>query len=544
MKIMNNEYELNNKLIAAAERGNARKLLNSLNKGAHINARDADDCTALHYAANHKNPDLVKILLERGADVHAEDSEGRTPLFYCETAQSAALLIQAGADVDAIDNDGNAPIHTAAATRGRAEVLQQLLSAGAGVSDWNKYLQTPLMRVTESSGPEMRKKIEMLLSQGADVNRSNTYGQTALTLAIQNKCNAGIIGLLIESGADIEHADSSGSTAWCYALVNHKPEIIRLLKRHGAGEPTREKVLNARLIHAINHGRTPEALAALQQGASPEACDYRRVPALRLAVCLDGDTLKGLEPVIVALLQAGANPNSVGYRLLDAPPLIIAAEFNSVYVLRRLLEAGARVDSRDTDGWTPLMRAVQFNALECANSLIAAGANPKLRNYEKETALDIAIKHQAKDCQQLLQRGIPYDAPEPAPCTSPEAAMCYAIKYGDIPRMKAAEQAGCSINGPLHDEWYGEISPLLLATRRNQILSLRWLLAKGCHIEGDAYRLLQWALTNESESCLIALFEAGAWEQLTPEEAGKFNNSLYHSFSAACKRIARKYMHP
>jgi ankyrin repeat protein len=85
---------------------------------------------------------------------------------------------------------------------------------------------------------------------------------------------------------------------------------------------------------------------------------------------------------------------------LDAPPLIIAAEFNSVYVLRRLLEAGAKVDTRDTDGWTPLMRAVQFNALECANSLLAAGANPKLRNYERETALDIAIKHQAKDCSQ------------------------------------------------------------------------------------------------------------------------------------------------
>ena len=544
MNTMNSESELDNKLIAAAERGNVRALLNSLNKGAHINARDADDCTALHYAANHKNPDLVKILLERGADVHAQDSERRTPLHYCETAQSAELLIQAGAELDAIDYEGNTPLHTAAAVRGRAEVLQHLLEAGAEVNDWDQYLQTPLMRVMESSGRDKRKKTEILLSYGADVNESDRYGRSALIHAAQNKCNAEIIGLLIESGADTERADTSGSTAWCYALVNHKPEIIRLLKRSGASEPSHEKVMNARLIHAINHGRTPEALAALQHGASPEACNYKGTPALHLAVYLDGDTFKGLEPIIVALLQAGANPNGGGVELLDNPPLGTAAEFNSFYVLRRLLEAGAWVDFRDQDVWTPLMRAAQFNAQECANILLAAGADPKFRNYAKQTALDIAIKHQAKDCQQLLQRGIPYDAPEPAPCTSPEAAMCYAIKYGDIPRMKAAEQAGCSINGPLHDEWYGEISPLLLATRRNQILSLRWLLAKGCHIEGDAYRLLQWALTNESESCLLALFEAGAWEQLTPEEAGKFNNSLYHSFSAACKRIARKYMHP
>lgn len=544
MNHMKNETDLDNKLIEAAEHGNVRKLLKYLNNGANVNARDEDSSTALHYAADKKNPVLVKILLERGADVHAQDTEGRTPLFYCEASQRAALLILAGADVNAADHEGNTPLHTAAATRGRAEVLRYLLEAGASVNARDEYLQTPLMRATESRDPEMKKKIEILLSHGADANAQDRYGRTALIRAAQNKCNAGIVGLLVQASADTELADASGSTAWCYALVNHKPEIIRLLKRSGAGEPAREKVLNTRLIHAINYGKTQEALAALQQGASPEARDYQGTSTLNLAAYLDGDTLKGLEPVIVALLQAGAEPNGGGCELQDYPPLATAAEFNSVYVLRRLLEAGARVDFLDMGGCTPLMRAAQFNAVECANCLLAAGADPTRRNHAEQTALDIAKQHRANDCLQLLQKGIPYDATEPGAHTTPEEAMCYALRYGDIPLMEAAERAGCSISALLHDEWYGEIAPLLLATRRNQVLCLQRLLAKGCRMKGDAYNLLQWALFNESEECLRTLLEAGAWAQLTPGESDKFTQSVCKTFSAECKRVARKYIHP
>lgn len=63
MNHTNNKYYLNNKLIESAERGNARELLNCLNKGAHINARDADGSTAWCYALVKQI--MLKILNER-----------------------------------------------------------------------------------------------------------------------------------------------------------------------------------------------------------------------------------------------------------------------------------------------------------------------------------------------------------------------------------------------------------------------------------------------------------------------------------------------
>lgn len=69
----------------------------------------APDSTALHVAAWQSRPDLVRLLIERGADVNARDSKGRTPLAMANkavadsywkdraTAEPAQLLRAAGA---------------------------------------------------------------------------------------------------------------------------------------------------------------------------------------------------------------------------------------------------------------------------------------------------------------------------------------------------------------------------------------------------------------------------------------------------------------
>jgi ankyrin repeat protein len=46
----------------------------------------AKDSTALHVAAWQSRPDLVKVLIDRGADVNVKDSKGRTPLVLANKA--------------------------------------------------------------------------------------------------------------------------------------------------------------------------------------------------------------------------------------------------------------------------------------------------------------------------------------------------------------------------------------------------------------------------------------------------------------------------
>ena len=65
-----------------------------LDLGVPVNARYAGDgyfdiageSTALHVAAWQSRPDLVKILIDRGADVNAKDGKGRTPLLLANRA--------------------------------------------------------------------------------------------------------------------------------------------------------------------------------------------------------------------------------------------------------------------------------------------------------------------------------------------------------------------------------------------------------------------------------------------------------------------------
>jgi uncharacterized protein len=62
-----------------------------LDKGANINAVQADEFTPLHGAAQNGDVELVKLLLDRGADVHARTETGATPLALAEAADQEVV---------------------------------------------------------------------------------------------------------------------------------------------------------------------------------------------------------------------------------------------------------------------------------------------------------------------------------------------------------------------------------------------------------------------------------------------------------------------
>ena len=89
-------------------------------------SRYGDGYTPLHVACEKGFPEIVKILIDAGADVDASDNLGNTPLMACVVADDAPgqsdcarLLIEAGADVARQDEDGNTALHFAhVSTRG------------------------------------------------------------------------------------------------------------------------------------------------------------------------------------------------------------------------------------------------------------------------------------------------------------------------------------------------------------------------------------------------------------------------------------------
>ena len=112
--------------------------------GAKVNVKDYDG-TPLHTAAWCGCTEIVKMLIDAGADVNAKNSYGNTPLDLAVRyghADVVNLLIDAGADVNAKDLDAWTPLHVAS-LYGNIKIIKVLIDFGADVDAKDKYGWTP-----------------------------------------------------------------------------------------------------------------------------------------------------------------------------------------------------------------------------------------------------------------------------------------------------------------------------------------------------------------------------------------------------------------
>ena len=155
-----------------------------------VRARDNYGNSPLHWAAFNPNPAVISLLLDRGADIHAQDKlAAMTPLHWVaqhnENPDVAALLLDRGADVNARSRYGRTPLHWAAATNQNPDVVALLLDRGADIHARDKYERTPLHEAAGTSDtPEM---ILLLLRRGADAGAKDDRGETALDLLEHNR---------------------------------------------------------------------------------------------------------------------------------------------------------------------------------------------------------------------------------------------------------------------------------------------------------------------------------------------------------------------
>ncbi len=183
-----------------------------LKAGANAKAMGDYYGTPLHRAASKGKAELVKALIEAGANVNAKIKSGlrrgETPLHqaaYSGHTEVVKALIEAGAEANAKDKDSQTPLHKAG-YRGNAEVVKLLIKAGAQVNAKNSNGQTPLHEAASWANIEM---VKALIKAGAEVNAKNSNGRTPLDLVPRWR-KTGVDKVLIEAGA--KHGDISPST--------------------------------------------------------------------------------------------------------------------------------------------------------------------------------------------------------------------------------------------------------------------------------------------------------------------------------------------
>ena len=218
-------------------------IISLLNQGADVNAQDNDGRTPLHTAVSTifggREREAIEVLLNQEADANTKNKDGDAPLhtvcllnFY----EMAEVLLKHGADVNVKDNDSNTPLHRAVWSNA-LETAEVLLKHGAHSNAKNKDGKTPLHAVALYNAHEIAG---VLLKHGANVNvkinvKNKLYGWTPLHFAaIHNGRETAEV--LLNQGADVNAQDGSGNTPLSMTEPFNAYETAAVLRRYGGRE--------------------------------------------------------------------------------------------------------------------------------------------------------------------------------------------------------------------------------------------------------------------------------------------------------------------
>ena len=160
--------------------GNAKEVGNLLASGVNVNGVPKG-MTPLYSAAINGHNNVVKILLEAGADPNREDEDRKNALYWPALNGNTVmvkLLLDAGASPNEYGRTGRTPLHVAA-SNGNTETVKTLLDAGADPNrediDGNNSLCWPVRYGNTDI-------VKMLLKAGADPTMRNKWGRSPLDM--------------------------------------------------------------------------------------------------------------------------------------------------------------------------------------------------------------------------------------------------------------------------------------------------------------------------------------------------------------------------
>jgi ankyrin repeat protein len=188
-----------------------------LDQGANIEARTSQGYTPIQCAAMMGNKTMFQFFLDKGAKIDVETAKSETLLHITPPANQDCLdilkvVLNAGANVKATSSSGWTPLHQTVYTGTgspdlssdkTAEYIQLLLDRGASINDrsLSSLAQTPLHLAAIAPIPRS-SLVEFLIQRKADVNLVTGDGKTAIHLAAE-RGRESILRLLLEAGADL-----------------------------------------------------------------------------------------------------------------------------------------------------------------------------------------------------------------------------------------------------------------------------------------------------------------------------------------------------
>ena len=144
---------------------------------------DQNQFTPLFLASTRGHTEIVKMLLQSGAEVNCQEVWGFTPLHGASKSghfEVAKLLIENGANVSSLTKEKWTPLHLAT-NNGHVEVAELLLQNGANANHQDRNLQSPLHSASMNGNSEL---VKLLIQNGGNIECSMMERLTPLHLSI------------------------------------------------------------------------------------------------------------------------------------------------------------------------------------------------------------------------------------------------------------------------------------------------------------------------------------------------------------------------
>ena len=418
--------DLNIELLEASKGGDLEYAKWLIKKKTNPNITLYDGNTPLHLAAQQGHLNIVKLLLDNGADPLAFNVEGyrahhlaatneiKNNLFgYISKEKSlnyeltnackdgdleyAKWLIEKGANINTLDYQGFSPLHWAIG-KGNFELVELLLKHGADVNLKAADTTTPLHIAVQRNHTQI---IDLLLRYGVDVNAVTLDGNTPLHWAAKQNALE-IIEVLLNHGADPNVLNSLGVRP--HDLINENVREF-FFRRFSEG-----KNLNEELLMASKRGDFEYTKWLLEKGGKTDVFDPEGNTPLHLAA------ENGHEEVALFLFEQGGDLQAENNRgetplsvatpevksLLLGKALIEALDRRNFFYVKRLIRQGAEVNMKNKMGKAPLHIAVEEKTLDFVEFLLSNRANPNVRDREGNTPLHYAAKEGDRRMVELL----------------------------------------------------------------------------------------------------------------------------------------------
>lgn len=380
--------------------------------------------SALHYAAQYGNYQVVQLLLKRGADKSAKDSYGRTPAQLAQNKgfSSISSLLQSWTAGWASSSSSSA-----AASSSSSSVIQV------------NYNQALLSAAKQGDLAALRRALD----NGASADYRGGAGWTPL-LYMANKRNADGVKLLLDKGADVDYQGGRGWTALLIAAYYGDTAVARHLLNKGADR-------------SLKSGRGETALQLA-----------RRRGHTALAALLD-DSGKG---------SGGGDTGDGGGAVDWNNRLLKAAQGSDLAAVRQALDKGADINTATAYGWTPLMLAVYKNNSEMVRYLLGKGADRSRANKGGYTALRLAQYYKYAALVQLLDGSS--GSGSATGTMDWDMELLKAAYRNDYSRIVKAVNSGAKVNAAAKSSGWRAVHYLAF---HGNLQAIQYLAGKGAELE-------------------------------------------------------------